>query len=511
MSTNEKPTHAIVDERGNAVFTGTGERCLMEQKPDGMYPYGKGFKIVAISKVNTTQDGNTTSAVSLERQARTTRAVEDLLAKFGTSWVPEKTVVPQGTRITEDGDGRFIESRIEHESRPWLHEAAEAVAVQVQKENRLDVPVLLRDLRMLNDGRIVRVVENGKSTYEVARLVPDGDGLPMIEKGKVLAGGAIPLERQAWPQLVSFLTDTLGYSAKYLGEKVSPAERALQFNTAVVRWAKSEFEDRQRWQVEGKNGKDPSDFDKIINIRTRNGTGPRGAYAFVSEGYAGYNADRICMDIANATRDMGVKGSVIYNPNTTLIKAHGGWHAQHVVDFGAGDVFRVGFQIESGDARNSGGNGFLVIERNKCRNFIILSTERIKSFSIRHVGKDFAIKLQSGIAELTKQAEQLLEIFAEDWGIAAKKEYAEVIDVESATHSEDPLTETMHQVVSMTGLDREVNRDVAVEALLRGYALEPGPTVSDLVNAVTRAHQLVPVELVPAFERAGGRLLQEVG
>jgi EAL domain-containing protein (putative c-di-GMP-specific phosphodiesterase class I) len=63
--------------------------------------------------------------------------------------------------------------------------------------------------------------------------------------------------------------------------------------------------------------------------------------------------------------------------------------------------------------------------------------------------------------------------------------------------------------VSSGDLDADVARDTVVEALLRGYAAEPGDTLADAFNAVTRAaHEgLLDEAQRWRMERAAGALL----
>jgi hypothetical protein len=69
--------------------------------------------------------------------------------------------------------------------------------------------------------------------------------------------------------------------------------------------------------------------------------------------------------------------------------------------------------------------------------------------------------------------------------------------------------EFLRSLVSSGDLDADVARDTVVEALLRGYAAEPGDTLADAFNAVTRAaHEgLLDEAQRWRMERAAGALL----
>lgn len=501
MSETIAPTHSIVDAQGNSKKVGLGADLLTLLGTE--YPYSKGYRVVEICKVNTTQDGSHQSAVSVERQERHTEGLKRLGLDPTSGFVNPAPVVPVGTRIIESGDGRRTQSRNDHNNRPLIEVALRQFTGTIKDEHRQDVVVPVKALRMLDDGRLVRVNETGAQAYTVHQLVVTTEPkLHMtVTEEAIKGGGAIALEPQALGQLLTFVDGATAVGRHYRDD-LDPARRALLFN------------DRINSMVD-----DPKDPRKV-KLRTRNGQGPRRNYAAVSESYATYDVDKIAAVMADAFEGMDMRGSVVYSPATTMFRAEAGWHEQKTVDFGAGDAFRIGIWVESGDARNSGFNGGLFIERNACKNFIILTYDQIKTFAIRHFGQGFEGKVKAGVEGLAEQAEAMLEIFAEDFGIVSKKKILDVYKVEVidpvvlASLSPEQILERGMKDVFAQIYDQVdipgIAKDAAVELMLGGWRLEPGDTADALINAVTRVHELAPIEVVPAFERAGGQLLMQL-
>lgn len=460
MNTEVAPTHSIVNSAGDAVRVGSGADLFpLLSSPE--FSYNKGFRLVELSSVNTTQDGDTVSAISIERQERQRESLENFSQKHGLNlngfaWA--QPVVARGIRITQDGDERFLASRDDHNNRNLVEEDLLSVAAAVDAEKREDVTVGVKELSMSEDGRLH--YSNGETI----------------------------LEEPGLNGLLTFVNDVLPRSGSLM-RILSPKERAQLFNQQVAKVT----ENRQ------------------FVLRTRQDVGGnRTTYAAVTSGYAPCDANYVCRDVAKAVDGMGLRGEVAYNPNSTLLQINGGIHAQNVVDFGAGDAFRAGLWFRTGDARNSNFSGGIFVERNLCRNFIVLSHDQVKTLSIRHFGKGFYDRVQKGVEKLIPQVEEMLEIFCQDWGILRKVEVGQLYKCEENDRPLDALS-----ALRMVSAERELEKlslgqKEREKVLVAAYQREPGETLADLVNAVTRAHELVDVDQRHEWEIAGGQLMNRL-
>jgi hypothetical protein len=246
-------------------------------------------------------------------------------------------------------------------------------------------------------------------------------------------------------------------------------------------------------------------------LRTRSDkAGNKTVYASVTSGYVPYDTNFVCRDVAKAVTDMGLRGEVSYNPNSTILQVNGGIHAQKIVDLGAGDAFRAGLWFRTGDARNSNFSGGIYVERNLCKNFIILGYDEIKAISIRHFGKGFYERVERGVEKLIPQVEEMLNIFCEDWGILRKVEVGQVYKCEENGRPLDALT-----ALRMLSNEKEMDKltlgaKEREKVLVASWNREPGETLADLVNAVTRSHELVEIDQRQEWEMAGGAVMNKL-
>jgi len=460
MNAETVPTHSIVNSAGDAVRVGVGTDLFpLLSSPE--FSYTKGFRIVELSKVNTTQDGDTVSAVSIDRQERQRNSLENFGQKHGLNlkgfaWA--QPVVARGIRITKDGDERFLASREAHNQRNLVEEDLLSVATAVDAEKREDVTVGTKELSMSEDGRLI------------------------------YSGGQTILEEPGMNSLLSFVNDVLPRSGSLM-RILSAKERANLFNQQIAKVTDN----------------------RPFVLRTRQDAGGnRTTYAAVTSGYAACDANYVCRDVAKAVKGMGLRGEVAYNPNSTLLQINGGIHAENVVDFGAGDAFRAGLWFRTGDARNSNFSGGIFVERNLCRNFIVLSYDQVKTLSIRHFGKGFYDRVQKGVEKLVPQVEEMLQIFCNDWGLLRKVEIGQVYKCEENGRSLDALS-ALRSISMERELDKlTIGQKEREKVLVAAYQQEPGDTLADLVNAVTRAHEFVEIDQRHEWEVAGGQLMNRL-
>jgi hypothetical protein len=106
----------------------------------------------------------------------------------------------------------------------------------------------------------------------------------------------------------------------------------------------------------------------------------------------------------------------------------------------------------------------------------------------------------------TEKAREFVKGFAEDWGLLRK---TNISRIKLWGEEYDSVPEALKAMVDQGKLDGVTANAVATEALLSAWTQEPGNTLADLVNAVTRyAHTAkVGIERQEKIERAAGDLI----
>ena len=107
----------------------------------------------------------------------------------------------------------------------------------------------------------------------------------------------------------------------------------------------------------------------------------------------------------------------------------------------------------------------------------------------------------------TAKAQDLVQGFAKDWGFLRK---APVSKVEIYGERYNTVPEALKALVDQGRIDGMTATNAAVEALLSGYAKEPGNgSLADIINAVTRtAHEAkFGLDKQEKMEKAAGELV----
>ena len=408
--------------------------------------------------VTRTVEAATISEVAQDRTAR----FDEHLRKFGIALGP--TRYAPGTTVVGAGVENFVLSRSKWEAQPATHEALPQIATRVRAEARVDVPVQANTLRMDPDGRMWR--EGGN-------------------------GNRLPFEEAALRQLCYRLHDVFPRAADLL-LLLETDRRARLFNEQIVR---------------------VSD-DANVKLRTRlSGDGAtRGVFAVVGPSYGVFDADQIAdaladpfARIAGEYATNAPRGVALYEPDGSTLRVDALWHANHVVDLAAGDVFKGGIRFRSSDAGGGSVRGDLIVWRNDCLNLIIISRGTVEV--LRRVHKGAMEGVTVDLTEATAKAESFIAGFTKDWGILRK---TLVKSVKLWGESFGSATDALTWAVGEGKIDGVTARDATVEAMLRAYDEEPGDSLADIVNAVTRyAHrELVPVERQEKIESAAGDMVQ---
>lgn len=500
------PTHALIDREGTAVDTGTGPAMLaLLGRPSTLY--SDGFRVVEIAKVKTKEA--TVSAVAVERLARQETELAGALTSVGITaalangFAKTKTAsyVSAGQTLVALGHENLGASRQKWEQQGQVVDQLESIAQVIDREGRADVTVDLRDLRMLPDGRIFRVNRMSDRVYKI----DEGDG----REAEVPGGKRLALEERVLGQLTTLYQGSMPAAGQLMGE-LRPDRRARVFNGQVLDFA----------------AKAESVPERVL--RTRNGDGNPSVFASVSTTYGALDGNVAARTLASALRGQGLdglRGEAFYDWKSTLIEANGSYHVDpgKVVDFGAGDLFDIGFRFRTGDAGNSGIKGWVTARRNGCLNLIVIFDEAVPVIDIRHTGDPAVLqrKVREGIDRLARAVSAAVQVLEKDWGklrsnaawdvVAGDEDYTnltarEVLKLIASDKALDSLDITKQRKRELLPVWNALpNRE---EVLLKAFDREPGETSADLINAVTRSWEFVPVEQRHDYEVAGGMLMR---
>jgi len=374
-----------------------------------------------------------------------------------------------GTEMLPEGRAKFGSLARRHADLPAFRDAAGAVIDQIRAERRRDVQLGdARQLRLLPDGTLTR----GKAPIALE---------PLALKGLVQR---FP---KAFPSAWSFLA------------LLDPADRAEVMNAQLKRLA--EFY--------------PEDDSREVRLRLRTIGGNWQAFAAVSPSYMPMDGDRVLGTYVEALDGLGLpdpRGAVAYNGETTDVTIRATWHAPQSFRPSVGDVFESGIVGRSNDAGGGahiGGNSFTRIICINCTtvDFGDTAFRRVhkgsRTTDLTGVG---LARIASDVRGLVEQSGDAARFFLDSWGVLRDTPVSAVA-IGGKKHV-DPR-EALKALVKGGELDADVARDTLVEALLRGFDAEPGDTLADAFNAVTRAaHEgLLDEAQRWRVERAAGALL----
>jgi hypothetical protein len=339
----------------------------------------------------------------------------------------------------------------------------------VQAEKRLDMVLNPYNLRMNVDGRIYR--DNGRR---------NADGSPVT----------LALEPNGLRQLCARLPEQFPRAGDFL-MALDSKDRAEAFNAQICK------------------------ANKDIELKTRTrytGGADRSVFAFVGKSYAAFDADRIAETLLTPFHqlqeeygDAGApRGAGLYRPEDSSLRVDSIWHADTIVDAAAGDVFKVGLRFRSSDSGGGSIKANLVAWRNRCLNFIIIGQGDVEILRRTHRGsiEDVTVDLTAA----TEKAREFVKGFAQDWGLLRKTNIAK-IKLWGEEYDSVPLA--LKAMVDMGKIDGVTANAVSTEALLSAWTQEPGNTLADLINAVTRyAHAAkIGIDRQEKVERGAGDLI----
>jgi len=234
--------------------------------------------------------------------------------------------------------------------------------------------------------------------------------------------------------------------------------------------------------------------DREITLRTRLVDGEhRSTYAVVSPSYAAVDSDRVLEVVCDSLRDsraelvydgMGIRSTSLFMPN-------------QIVDLAAGDVFKCGVRIQTDDTGRGRVKVSGVAWRNRCLNLLIIAEGEAETVSVVHRGDPQ--RIIDIVASGVERARATVSNFLEAWG------HARTVRVDP----EETIRSWVEQKkLKVPGVRSAAQRDALVEKLLESWQYEPGETLADAVNAVTRAaHTDWDMEVREHLERQASRLV----
>lgn len=393
--------------------------------------------------------------------AKRIAAAEAFLVARG--FAPPPTWFAAGTEMLPEGRAKFGSLAKRHEDLPVFREAAREVINVIRSEDRRDM--------VLGDARALRLTPEGTLTRGRSPVALEPNAL----KGII---GRFP---KAFPGAWSFLA------------LLDPASRAEAVNAQLARLPE--------WY---------SDDERNLRLRLRNVGGWR-AFAAVSPTYMPMDADRVLAAYVDTLDGLGLpdpRGAIAYNGETTDVTIRATWHAPVNFRPSVGDVFESGISARTNDAGNGShraGNTFTRIICINCTtgDFGQDTLRRVhKGSRVSDLTAQGLVKIQQDVADVVSRTGDAARFFLDAWGILRETPLTKV------SKTGDPKA-FLRSLVSSGELDADVARDTMVEALLRGFDVEPGETLADIFNAVTRAAHdgLLDEAQRWRVERAAGSLL----
>lgn len=392
------------------------------------------------------------------------KAAEAFLKARG--FAPPPSWFAAGTEMLPEGKAKFGSLARRHADLPSFKDAAAQVISTIRAERRCDIA--------LGDARALR-------------LMPDGT----LSRGK----GEIALEPNALKGIIGRFPKAFPSAWEFLA-LLSPADRADVVNAQLSRLHEWYEDDRRN-----------------LRLRLRDVGGWR-AFAAVSPSYMPMDADQVLGTYVEAFDALGLpdpRGAIAYNGETTDVTIRATWHAPQSFRPSVGDVFESGITARTNDAgagSHRGGNTFTRILCVNCTTVEFGDALRRVHKGSRH--EDLTAlglsRIRSDVQTLVTQSGEAARFFLDSWGVL-RDAPVDKITVGGKRYTNPKAM--LRALVGSGDLDADVSRDTMVEALLRAYDVEPGETLADAFNAVTRAAHdgLLDEAQRWRVERAAGQLL----
>jgi hypothetical protein len=236
----------------------------------------------------------------------------------------------------------------------------------------------------------------------------------------------------------------------------------------------------------------------VVRIQDRDHKGRRSAFSVVGEGFCPLPLDRVLekalteIEAVAAKAGIDPRGEVKYNPRSTLATFKATWHAPEEYAARVGDPIEIGLKGKAGGA----GNSFLTIQQAltlvRCINCTLMTwalTEKLRHSGSKTRTAEQNIRhglsrASSAVEKVVSGMEEGVRMFGGLWGIL-KDTPIQSVALAGAKHTD--VREALEAMVEKGQIGKDIARDALVQSLTDGFDREPGGSLADLVNAVTRA------------------------
>ena len=350
------------------------------------------------------------------------------------------TMYSPGTRMVQMGVDDYQRKHVEWAERPLFSDVAAEVRDRIQAENRRDMLVNITDLRMDKNGHFYRKSKPGK--------------------------GAIPLEIGSLDRLLAYSNGVLPGS-KRLFPLLDPAVRANVWNSQIAKLTE----------------------DTWIKLGCRkDAEGNWGIYRVVSPKYSAHaSADVILGALIEATEGQGLRGTVSYDPTTTIVTFDAAVMADPIkLDPVVGDLFRTGLRGITADGAQYGSISIdPFVGRIACINCTVVNGY---APGLRMIHRGDLPGLIPGIREVAAKSAQAVRLFSDDWKLLRSTPATNQHALAALGLLKKERQEARSVPDVLSALAGQKGRSLpSEEALSAAYDAEPGESLADLMNAITRA------------------------
>ncbi len=375
---------------------------------------------------NNEADRHTVGFVDLEGKARAMLQADQMRLLnhpvANTKW-------PIGYTVDETGVANARKFRAEVDDMPIYHEALGQLIGIVKAEDRHDLVGKVRDIRANPDGTWVTTGEfkeicgtDPETQQPIVKLYPAGfvvkpEELALIDFAadiKAALPPGSPLPDQLSRALISS-PPMLRAQIVNFWQEFNPADHGISPPMKLIPGTFDKGD--QLVPVEH--------TDKVRKIRTRKINGETTAYATVGEEFPPIDVDMVaaianyaCLEITKASPGADLRARADYdgrNVRITII-------SHSTVDprlYVAGEVFRASAFLGTDDTGGGAIWGYGALDRNLCRNLIILQSSKAGAFRIEHRGRDMKAIIRE-LVEGVKNAFASVAVFADLWSTACE-------------------------------------------------------------------------------------------